>query len=69
MLEQVKENIGRTPDATSADAGYFSEAAIEKGQSMGTELLVRCIDRNMVTSSATRRRSKTIRRRTACARS
>jgi hypothetical protein len=40
MLEQVKENVGRMPDATSADAGYFSEAAIEKGESMGTELLV-----------------------------
>jgi transposase len=40
MLEQMKENIGRMPSATSADAGYFSEAAIDKGERMGTELLV-----------------------------
>lgn len=40
MLEQVKQNIGRMPDATSADAGYFSDRAIEAAELMGTELLV-----------------------------
>ena len=28
MLEQVKENLGRRPDAASADAGYWSEANV-----------------------------------------
>lgn len=40
MLERVLENVGRVPVATSADAGYFSEAAIEKAERMGTEVLV-----------------------------
>ena len=26
MLGQVKQNLGRKPDAASADAGYWSEA-------------------------------------------
>jgi hypothetical protein len=28
MLDQVKENLGRPPEAASADAGYFSEANV-----------------------------------------
>src|SRR5208282_3398871 len=26
MLDQVKQNLGRSPEAASADAGYWSEA-------------------------------------------
>ena len=39
MLEQVEHNVG-LPDVTSADAGYFSEQAIEACESKGAELLV-----------------------------
>ena len=38
-LEQVEPNVG-LPDVTSADAGYFSEQAIEACESIGAELRV-----------------------------
>jgi transposase len=40
MTEQVKQNVGRVPDVTSADAGYFAEHAIETLEQMGTNVLV-----------------------------
>ena len=40
MAELVRRNVGKLADATSADAGYFSEAALERVSAMGTELLV-----------------------------
>lgn len=40
MAEQVKRNVGRLPDVTSADAGYFAEHAIETLEQMGTHVLV-----------------------------
>ncbi|MGC9420872.1 MAG: transposase, partial [Rhodovulum sp.] len=40
MSEQVVENVGRLADTTSADAGYFSEEAVESEQLAGTLLLV-----------------------------
>ncbi len=40
MLAKVIENVGRLADATSADAGYFSERAIDAPQLAQTNLLV-----------------------------
>jgi transposase len=40
MAKAIVASVGRLADVTSADAGYFSEEAIERVQSMGTELLV-----------------------------
>ena len=34
------ENVGQLADVTSADAGYFSEKAIDAVNAMGTQLLV-----------------------------
>jgi hypothetical protein len=35
MLEQVKANLGRKPEAASADAGYWSEASAADGAGAG----------------------------------
>ena len=40
MLEQVAQNLGRKPEQASADAGYFSEAAVSDEKVAGIELLV-----------------------------
>jgi transposase len=40
MLEQVAQNMGRKPEHATADAGYFSEAAVTDPQVEGIELLV-----------------------------
>jgi transposase len=40
MMAKVQQNVGRMPETTSADAGYFSEDAIEAVEKMGTSLLV-----------------------------
>ena len=40
MLEQVAQNLGRKPEQASADAGYFSEAAVTDEKMSGIELLV-----------------------------
>jgi transposase len=40
MLEQVTQNLGRKPEQASADAGYFSEAAVSDEKVAGIELLV-----------------------------
>ena len=40
MAQKVVENVGRLADTTSADAGYFSEEAIESESLAGTNLLV-----------------------------
>jgi transposase len=40
MLEKVKENVGRTPEHVTADAGYFSEAAVTDAKLEGVDLLV-----------------------------
>jgi transposase len=40
MLEKVKENTGKLPEATSADAGYFSEANVNSSFLEGTDLYV-----------------------------
>ena len=40
MLEQVAQNMGRKPEHATADAGYFSEAAVTDPKVEGTELLV-----------------------------
>lgn len=40
MLEQVEQNLGRKPEQASADAGYFSEAAVTDEKVAGIELLV-----------------------------
>ena len=40
MLEQVAENLGRKPEHGSADAGYFSEAAVTDERVAGIDLLV-----------------------------
>ena len=36
MVEQVERNTGALPQVASADAGYFSEQAIEKLEAMGS---------------------------------
>jgi len=40
MMADVKQNVGRMPETASADAGYFSEQAIEAVAKMGTNVLV-----------------------------
>jgi len=40
MAEKIIENVGRLADVTSADAGYFSEAAVTNLTLAGTNLLV-----------------------------
>jgi len=40
MLAQVEQNLGRKPEQASADAGYFSEAAVTDEKVAGIELLV-----------------------------
>ena len=40
MLERVERNMGRKPESATADAGYFSEAAVSDPQVKGIELLV-----------------------------
>jgi len=40
MLKKVKENVGRLPDAASADAGYFSEANVTAPELEGMDLYV-----------------------------
>lgn len=40
MLEQVEQNMGRKPEQATADAGYFSEAAVTDPKVGGIELLV-----------------------------
>ena len=40
MAEKIVENVGRLADTTTADAGYFSEAAVEHPALQGTNLLV-----------------------------
>jgi transposase len=40
MLKKVEENVARLPDAASADAGYFSEAAVQDHALAGVELYV-----------------------------
>ncbi len=40
MAEAIVASAGQLAQVTSADAGYFSEAAIERVEAMGTELLV-----------------------------
>jgi hypothetical protein len=40
MLEQVEQNMGRKPEQATADAGYFSEAAVTDPRVEGIELLV-----------------------------
>jgi len=40
MLEQVAQNMGRKPGHATADAGYFSEAAVTDPKVEGIELLV-----------------------------
>lgn len=40
MLEQVEQNMGRKPEQATADAGYFSEAAVTDPKVAGIELLV-----------------------------
>jgi hypothetical protein len=37
MIEKVVENCGRAPEATSADAGYFSEGNVVGAYERGTE--------------------------------
>jgi len=40
MAQAIVASVGRLAEVTSADAGYFSEQAIERVEVMGTELLV-----------------------------
>jgi transposase len=40
MANAIVASVGQLAEVTSADAGYFSEQAIERVQAMGTELLV-----------------------------
>jgi hypothetical protein len=40
MAQAIVENVGKLADVTSADAGYFSEKAIDAVSAMGTLLLV-----------------------------
>lgn len=40
MLDRVVENLGTPPARASADAGYFSEANIQRGASRGIDLYV-----------------------------
>lgn len=40
MLEQVQRNVGKLPEHASADAGYFSQAALTDPKLEGVDLLV-----------------------------
>lgn len=40
MLAQVEQNLGRKPEHATADAGYFSEAAVTDPKAEGIDLLV-----------------------------
>jgi hypothetical protein len=40
MLNQVEANLGRKPQAASADAGYFSEANLADARVAGVDLCV-----------------------------
>jgi transposase len=40
MAQKLVENVGRLADTTSADAGYFSEQAVDSPELAGTDLLV-----------------------------
>jgi transposase len=40
MLQQVEQNLGRKPEKATADAGYFSVAAVTHPRVAGVELLV-----------------------------
>lgn len=40
MLQQVEDNVGRTPDLTVADAGYWNENEVAKLQAAGRDVLV-----------------------------
>ncbi len=40
MLQQVQQNLGRKPEQVTADAGYFSEAAVTDPKTEGIDLLV-----------------------------
>ena len=40
MLMQVKENLGRLPDKTSADSGYYSGKAVEAPELTDTDLYI-----------------------------
>ena len=40
MLEQTEQNMGRKPEHATADAGYFSEAAVSDAKVAGVDLLV-----------------------------
>jgi hypothetical protein len=40
MAEKIIQNVGRLANTTSADAGYFSEEAVNAEVLRGTELLV-----------------------------
>jgi hypothetical protein len=40
MLAQVEQNLGRKPEHATADAGYFSEAAVADPRAEGIDLLV-----------------------------
>jgi transposase len=40
MLAQVERNLGRAPELTTADAGYWNEAEIGKLQAAGRDVLV-----------------------------
>jgi transposase len=40
VLEQLEQNLGRKPETVTADAGYFSEAALMDEKAKGVDLLV-----------------------------
>jgi transposase len=40
MLMQVEENLGRLPDRSSADSGYYSAEAVEAPELKGTDLYI-----------------------------
>ena len=39
MIEQVEANLGRKPEAVSADAGYWSAANVSDERAAGVDLL------------------------------
>ena len=40
MLEQVRENCGRVPDKTTADAGYWAPEAPQECTRLGTDVFI-----------------------------
>jgi len=40
MLEQTEQNVGKKPEHATADAGYFSEAALSDPKVAGIDMLV-----------------------------